>query len=152
MFIGDVVNSGAIPVLELSMQFAARRQTLIAHNIANAGTPGFQTVDVDPGGFQRALGEAIDRGRAGGKSEIPAGWSTGVLAWRDTREVQVDGAGRLRLSPRTASGNVLRQDRNESDVERLMQSLAENVAAFRVSSDLLRSRYAILNVAISQRV
>lgn len=147
MFVGDVVNSGAIPVLELSMRFAARRQALIAHNIANAGTPGFQGVDADPAGFQRALGEAIDRGRAGGTSAAP-----GKFAWRDTREVRVDRAGRLSLSPRTASGNVLRQDRNDSDMERLMQSLAENVAAFRVSSDLLRSRYAVLNVAISERV
>ena len=56
MFLDDVVNSGAIPALEMTMRFAGRRQALLAHNIANLDTPNFQPKDVSPRWFQRMLG------------------------------------------------------------------------------------------------
>jgi flagellar basal-body rod protein FlgB len=60
--------------------------------------------------------------------------------------------GGLTLKPRTPSGNVLYHDRNNRDLERLMQDLSENVLAFRVASDLLRRENDLLRTAISQRV
>jgi flagellar basal body rod protein FlgB len=47
---------------------------------------------------------------------------------------------------------VLFHDRNNRDLERLMQGLAENTTTYRVAADLLRSRYDVLRTAISQRV
>jgi flagellar basal body rod protein FlgB len=68
-----------------------------------------------------------------------------------TREVHITGQG-LQLTPQTPSGNILFHDRNNRDLERNMQALAENSAYFRTSAELLRSRFELLRTAISQRV
>jgi len=146
VFIDQVTNAGAIPALEAGVQFAARRQALIAHNIANFSTPNFTPTDVSIGGFQEQLGEAIDRRRA------QFGGHRGELKLRSSREVAQDETGRIRLTPRDAGRNVLFHDRNNRDLERTMQDLVENVASFRVATDLLKSRVDLLRVAIQERL
>lgn len=146
MLIGDITNSGAIGSLELTVRFAAQRQRLIAHNIANLDTPDFRQLEVSPKGFQKALSEAVEerRRRTGGEH--------GELRFSGNGEVERASDGRLVFNPRTPSGNILFHDRNNRDLERLMQDNAENAAAFRVATDLLRSRYEILRAAIAERV
>lgn len=146
MFLDDVVNSGAIPALEMTMRFAGRRQALLAHNIANLDTPNFQPRDVSPRGFQRMLGEAIDRRRA------RTGGERGRLEWRQTREIRLDARGGMQLRPETPSPGILFHDRNNRDLERMMQDLAENVAVFRIATDLLRNQYSKIHDAIGERV
>lgn len=140
MFIDGLLNSGAIPSLERTMQFTARRQEIISHNIANLSTPNFQPLDVSTHAFQKTLGEAIDRRRQqmGGR---------GPLRLESTREVGVTSRG-LELTPQQPSGNVLFHDRNNRDLERTMQDMVENLTAFRVASDLLKGRMDLLNSAI----
>ena len=60
--------------------------------------------------------------------------------------------GRLRLDPRTSSGNILFHDKNNRDLERTMQSLVENASMFRVATDLFRNRTTLLRDAIAERV
>ncbi len=146
MFIDQLTNDGAIPALEASVQFAARRHSLIAHNIANLSTPYYRPKDVSVDGFRRQLAEAIDerRERAPGRK--------GGLELGPSREVGRDEAGRLTLTPREGGRNVLFHDRNNRDLERTMQDLVENVAHFRVSSDLLKGRLDLLRSAIAERV
>jgi len=76
----------------------------------------------------------------------------GELPRRDTREVEFRRDGSLSLTPKTPANNVLFHDRNNRDVERLMQDLAENSAVFRFSTEMIRSRTELLRTAISQRV
>lgn len=141
-----VSNSDAIPVLEQMMRFAGQRQRLIAHNIANIDTPRFLPMDVSPQAFQKNLRKAVENRRQ------KTGGMHGELEWDETRQLQKDNDGELVLNPLTPSGNILFHDRNNRDTERLMQDLAENVNAFRVATDLLRSRYQLLNSAIAERV
>ena len=148
--INGVINDGAAPVLEAMIRFAGARQRLIAHNVANLSTPDFRQLEVSPREFQRALSEAVDRRRADGR--------TGALDMRDSEQIRHGPDGQITLNPRSAwgagegaSGNILFHDRNNRDVERLMQANAENVAAFRMATDLLRSRAEIMRAAISER-
>ena len=151
--IEQLANSGPLPALEMAIRFAAGRQRVIAHNIANISTPNFQPTDVSPRAFQKVLGEAIDarRGRTGGLD--------GDLTWSATREIAPAGRstsrGRssdaLELTARTDSDGVLVHDRNNRDVERLMQANAENAAVFRVATELRRQHTTMLNMAISER-
>lgn len=145
MLIGDIANSGAIPALELMAKFAGARQRIISHNIANLDTPNFIPTDASPAAFQQALGEAVAERRA------RTGGEHGDLQFTDTRQVDVTADGQVLLTPGTPSGNILFHDRNNRDLERLMQDNAENVGAFRVATDLLRSRYEILKSAIAER-
>ena len=146
MSLSDLLAGGAVPALEMTTRFAGQRQAVLAHNIANLETPNFRPADASPVAFQRMLGRAInDRRERGG----------GGLPWRETREIKHAGGGEpyaLRLRPRTASGNVLFHDRNNRDEIRLMQDLVENAGVFRVATDLLRSRYQLINAALGERV
>lgn len=143
--ISDLVNSGAIPSLEMTLRFAGERQRLIAHNIANVSTPDFRPLDVAPQDFARVLREAIDDRRARSGNE------RGALNLRSTRQIRFSPDGRVHLNPRTPSGNILFHDRNNRDLERLMQDNAENVAVYRLSAELLRSRLESLRSAIAER-
>src|SRR5262245_35485321 len=144
--INDLATAGAMPALEQMLRFSAARQRLLAHNIANMDTPDFRPVDVSPGKFQQNLRKAVLERRAA------TGGEQGGLELEDTREVSVDGSGAMTLHPGTASGNILYHDRNNRDLERMMQDLAENGLAFRATADLMRRQNDLLRVAISQRV
>lgn len=144
--IGDLGNSGAIPALAASLQFAAARQRLIAGNVANLTTPDYRQLDVSPADFQARLREAVESRRR------ETGGMHGTLNWRSSPEMAFTSRGELRLNPTPVARGVLGHDRNNRDLERLMQDQAENSAAFRVTTDLLRSRFELLRVAISERV
>ncbi|MEO0715473.1 MAG: hypothetical protein AAFY58_00635 [Planctomycetota bacterium] len=144
MFISGLTSTGALPTLEMGVRFAAQRQRTLAHNIANLATPGFQPKEVSPRAFQEVLGEAVDRRRS------RTGGMHGALDWRETAQMTRDQRGNLKLVPQDSSSNVLFHDRNNRDLERMMADLAENVAAYRVATDLLRSRVGALTSAIRE--
>jgi len=146
VLIDQLTNAGALPSLELTMRFAAQRQRLIAHNVANLDTPNFEQRGVSPREFQRTLDRAVRdrRERTGGMH--------GELDWAETAELGKDRSGELVITGRTPSGGVLYHDRNNRDLERLMQALAETTAAFRVASDLYRSQRGMILGAIAERV
>ncbi|MBX3357214.1 MAG: hypothetical protein KF745_02180 [Phycisphaeraceae bacterium] len=143
--INDLTTSGALPALEMVVRFAGQRQRLIAHNIANLDTPNFQPREVSAAGFQRTLRDAVEQRRA------TTGGEAGELPWRESRELRRDSDGGLSLQPGTPSSGLLFHDRNNRDMERQMQAMVENVSAFRIGTDLLRSRFAILQSAIQER-
>ena len=147
MMISGLTSAGALPVLEMGIRFAAQRQRILAHNIANLSTPDFRPTEVSPQAFQRLLGDAIDRRRASS-----GGGASGPLEWREGGQFERDEQGGLRLVPGEPTGNVLFHDRNNRDLERMMQALAENVAAYRVATDLLRSQVGSLVGAIREQV
>src|SRR5262245_38162651 len=99
MVFSEITSSGAIPVLEASMRFAARRQTLIAANIANIEAPDYRRMDVSVPGFRKTLAEAVEARRGAG--------GNGELGLRDTREVHQAADGGLELAARTPSPGVL---------------------------------------------
>jgi flagellar basal-body rod protein FlgB len=144
--LSDILNSGATPALELSLRFAGQRQRRIAHNIANISTPNFRHNDVPPAAFQQLLSRAVDDRRR------ESGGTSGELKWVPTQELRRDSAGQLHLTPRTSEGGVLAHDRNSRNLERLMQDHAENAAVYRMTAELLRTRYQHIREAIAQRV
>ena len=142
----QTLQAGSLPALEAMVRFTGQRQRLLAHNVANLTTPDFQTVDVSPQRFQAMLAEAVDKRREAG------GGVGGSLDMRSTREVRVCADGGLGLMPGADRGSVLLHDRNNRDVERLMQQMTENYGMYRVANDLMRARLGELRTAISQRV
>ena len=150
MFIDGLTNADALPVIEAAAKFSARRQELLAYNIANVSTPNFRPLGVSVEGFQAQLGAAIDQKRSA------QGERAQVLPMRSTGEVQVTqgpgGSIDLHLTPTTPSGNILFHDRNNRDVERMMAELSENTANFRIATELFKSRIDMLRSVISERV
>ncbi|MEY4119442.1 MAG: Flagellar basal body rod protein FlgB [Planctomycetota bacterium] len=135
------LGNSALPALERSLQFMSARQRLLATNLANAETPGFRPVDVDPRAFQGALREALDEGRLDGQ---------GRLAFDDSAPVSFTG-GDIELKPEVLADNILFHDGNDRSLERLMQRMTENVYAFRAASQLMRNQFELINTAIRER-
>lgn len=147
MGLEGLLNSDSTPTLRAVARFASARHRLILGNIANISTPGYQTQDVSVRGFQRELAKAVERRRAGGDGDAPGG----ELDLKSTDEFRVSDSGDIALIPQKTGGNVLFHDRNNRDLERLMQDLTENATMFRLATDLLRSRTAMLESAIRER-
>jgi flagellar basal-body rod protein FlgB len=146
--LNDVINAGAIPTLELSLRFAGLRQQQIAHNVANLSTPNFRQVESSPRAFQQMLARAVADRRS------QNGGSSGELNWEraGSRELRRDRSGNLHLVPQTPRGSILAHDRNNRDLEHLMQDHAENATAYRISAELLRGRYQQIREALAERV
>ena len=135
------LGNSALPALERSLQFMSARQRLLATNLANADTPGFRPIDVDPRAFQGALKEALEDGRLDGQ---------GRLAFDDSAPVAFGDDG-VELKPEILADNIMFHDGNDRSLERLMQRLTENVYAFRAASQLMRNQFELINAAIRER-
>ncbi len=143
--IDGVTNSDAIPVLERLLQFAGQRHRLITNNIANLSTPEFRPTDLSVDRFQETLGAAIDerrarRGNSGGDFEAGTTKASTLGALNDA------------FQPRPEGENVLFHDRNDRNLESIMQDLVENYSVFRTAAELTQSRFDLINTAIRERI
>ena len=55
---GDLTNSGLMRLLTQKMAYLNQRQSVLAENVANASTPGYQARDLSPFSFSDALHQA----------------------------------------------------------------------------------------------
>ncbi|MDG2423710.1 MAG: flagellar basal body rod protein FlgB [Phycisphaerales bacterium] len=145
VMINGLDNSGSLPVMQRVVQFAARRHSVIADNVANISTPGFRPVDVSLEDFEAALGEAVQSRRASGQGRF------GALEVESTPTVQFDEGG-IRLQPEPIGENILFQDGNDRSLERLMQDLVENFLTYRTAVELMNNQFDMLDVAIRERI
>jgi len=146
MLIQDLASAGSLPVLSEMLRFAGQRQRLLTHNIANMDTPDFRPLDASPADFQNALRTAVEARRA------RTGGERGEIDLVETGEVVRSSDGGMSLKPKTPSAGILFHDRNNRDLERMMQDLAENGMVYRMTTDLMRRQGDLLRTAISQRV
>lgn len=145
MFIDAIIGADSLPTLQAAARFSAQRHKIILSNIANLTTPGYQTRDVSVRDFQAQLAEAVEKRRTGGPMA--------PLEMKSSGEVRITGPSptSFELNPSSTSTNVMFHDRNNRDLERAMQDLSENAAAFRLATDLLKNRVALLELAIRER-
>ncbi|MBX3394096.1 MAG: flagellar basal body rod protein FlgB [Phycisphaerae bacterium] len=143
MFMDDVSNAGAIPMLEKVLAFTEARNRMLAENIANVTTPGYRAKQLDVHGFQSALREAFDkRAAAGGRVDVRSG-----------EQISTDSGGRLRVNPtQEPAENLLFHDGTNARIEREMANLAENAMMHQAATELTRVYFDGLKKAISGRV
>jgi len=143
--IEGLFDSGALPVLERTLQFTEARHRVLAHDVANASTPYFKPLDLSPASFQQALRQAIDNRRRGSDA------TAGKLDMPDTDQLRFTPHG-LVADPTRSNEGILFHDQNNRDMERLMQHVAENTLAFRVNIEFLRGEMNTLQTAIRERI
>lgn len=144
MYFMKVVNSGPLPALEKMLAFTQARHRVLAENIANIDTPGYQAKRLDPKEFQQALRQALDERDQNG---------SGSLEMKSGRQYRQDKAGRLTLTPTVEPAeNVLFHDQTNMRIERQMASLAENAMMHQAMTELVRVRFEGLLKAIRGRV
>lgn len=144
MFFSDLVNSGSVPALDAMLSFTEAHHRVLAENIANIDTPGYQTKHLDPAQFQKALAGAI----AERKETRSAG-----LDIEDGNQFEQRSDGSLKFKPSVEPAeNVLFHDQTNARIERQMALLAENAMMHQTASELLADRYQGMLKAIRGRV
>jgi len=132
-----VFNKVSIPILAKSLDAGMLRQRVIANNIANVNTPGYQRLEVN---FESELRKALDKNRLSGtrtdEQHLELGKSD-FSSLQPTVEKPVD--------PTLASGL------NNVDIDAEMAKLAENQILFNFSAKFMNGQFKKLNAAIQAK-
>jgi flagellar basal-body rod protein FlgB len=126
----DVMNSPTMLALAKTLDAASLRQKVIAHNIANANTPGFKRSEVV---FEQALRQALEAGRQDGSRR--------------------EAMNRIRaVRPQVVQDHTttMRVDGNNVDVEHEMAQLAINTLNYQAAVQRLSSRFASFRYVIHE--
>lgn len=142
-----LVGSTTVPVLEQVVAFSQARQNVLAANIANLDTPGYQTRDVSVDDFQQRLHEAIAAQRqpqpAMPQSPGELGLSPGELGME---------MGNKLAEVAENSPTILRHDQVNVGMEQQVTEMAKNQMQHNLALALMTTQFRLLNVAISERV
>jgi flagellar basal body rod protein FlgB len=130
MFIDQIINQDATPVIEQTLKFTSARQRLLEEDVANISTPGFTQKDLSPTKFQAVL-----RQRLAAADEGPRGQGLGDLG------VDVE-------SPRSG---ILFHDENNRSVEQLMSAGMKNALTHNLMIELLKKQFSILETALQAK-
>lgn len=117
------------------MDWAARRQEVLANNVANADTPLYKPKDVAPVDFKRALSETTSASRPTVTNPmhvafVPEAQDTQVAALEKPFEASPDG--------------------NAVDLEQQMQMIGETRSAYETATTLLGKNIKLLRMALGR--
>jgi flagellar basal-body rod protein FlgB len=118
----DLFDTSIVGV-EKAMQGSLLRQQVLANNIANANTPGFQRSDVN---FQSALAQAFSSAGSPTPDQIQ----------------------QLSFQPQTGSSGAMQVDGNTVDINTEMADLSQNSLDYQALESVLGTRMSILKTAI----
>ena len=131
--LNGLFQSTSIPVLQEVINFSQARQSILAGNIANIDTPGYQARDLSVDDFQTRLKQAIeDRDqpaiRSPGEAELPPKPLIGDVA---------------------KNSQILRHDMNNVDMESQVTEMVKNQMQHNTALTILTDQFRQLQMAIS---
>jgi len=133
--LSSAIQSSTIPILEQVVQFAQARHGVLAGNLANIDTPGYQTRDLSPERFQARLRTAIEH--------------------REQSRTPISGASLQSSDPFAGAGTsldgILYHDKNNRSLEHQVSAIADNELQHNLALSLLTKQFQLLQTAISER-
>jgi flagellar basal-body rod protein FlgB len=136
--ISGMFQSSTIPILQEAVSFAQARHTVLAGNIANLDTPGYQVRDLSVEDFQQRLKAAIQRSR-----RPPVWQSPGELDGLEGNNI-----GQVSRNPKT----ILYHDKSNVGIEHQVTEMVKNQLQHNLALALMTSQLRLLQTAISGRV
>ncbi|MGA2035517.1 MAG: flagellar basal body rod protein FlgB [Thermoguttaceae bacterium] len=135
--LSSVFQSSTIPALEQVVSFTQARHAVLAGNIANVDTPGYQARDLSVEEFQERLQAAIQSARRAapaspGERPAPAAPALARVA--------------------AGSHSVLRHDLANVSMEEQVTEMVKNQLQHNMAISLLTQQYQSLKTAISGTV
>lgn len=131
----DLLNIPVFRMMSERMSWLTQRQQVLAHNVANADTPGFKPSDIQPPDFDRLLRDA------GNRMEVRA-TRTGHMAGTapQARAGRVEEASSRGSQP---SGNAV-------VLEEEMMKVADTQVQYQVTTNLYRKHVALIRTALGR--
>ena len=136
-------NNAGISQLERVLNFTEQRHNILLADIANVSTPGYVQKDVSVADFQKSLQDAVDH-RLSDSDEDKAPESTSTVEFDNH-------SSSLRLHPQNVIASTPFHDRGVRSMEYLMGNLADNAQAHNMAAQMLKSKYDLLNKAITMK-
>jgi flagellar basal-body rod protein FlgB len=130
------VESTTIPILEKVVGFAQSRHTVLVGNLANADTPGYQVRDLSHDTFQERLKEVIE------KRNTPYATSAARVDEYDSAMQEVNDSMRT----------LLFHDKSDVGLEQQVLEISKNRTMHNMAISIMQNQFALLNVAISERI
>lgn len=136
--ISGLFDSTSVPLLEQVVNFSQARHNVLAGNIANIDTPGYQTRDLSPDLFQEKLRDALEtrdelRRSQGLRGASPRGVDPLADVSRNLK-------------------SILRHDGVNVSIEGQVTEIAKNQVQHNLALAIMNSQFRLLNSAISERV
>lgn len=135
-------RGSALPAVEQTVQFTERRHALLAGNVANADTPGYQTRDLSVENFQAALKEAVNASQSAEKSS-PGHQLPRVEGLSKSQAMQ---------NVRESMKQILYHDGSDVGMETQVTEIAKNQSMHSTAVAILRNQFQQLKMAISESV
>lgn len=136
--LSNLFESTTIPVLEQVVNFAETRHGILAGNLANLDTPGYQVRDLSPTVFESRLKQAInDRDQAHVR-----------LSQNDVTQPAQDSFGKI-------SGDLedfLYHDASTGNLETQVTAITKNQMQHNLALSILTSQFRLLQAAVSEKV
>ena len=128
----QLFNNSSLSALEQTAVFAQKRHELLAGNLANMDTPGYQSRDLSVEQFQDALATSIRYGT-------------------DTAGVDPTTRDEIEMGPRDAMEQVVYHDGSDVSLEHQVTEIAKNQHLHSAAITTMRSQFALLKAAITER-
>jgi flagellar basal-body rod protein FlgB len=136
--LANVFRQTTIPVFEEVICFAQARHEVLAGNIANLDTPGYQTADLSPQVFQQRLREALATRETNDPVQSP--------------RLQAASVGDPIRRVRDSMQAILRHDESNVGLEQQVIAMTDNQFTHNMAIALMNSQFRLLDSAISERV
>ena len=134
----NMFQSTTIPLLQEVVNFAQSRQTVLAANIANMDTPGYEVRDLSVDDFQSRLRTAVDQRHTAAASVSPGeGISDPGL---HLAEISKD--------PKT----ILHHDKSNVGMEYQVSEMVKNQMQHNMALSIMSQQFRLLQTAVSERV
>ena len=147
-------GNSALESLEKTVEFSTRRHAVLAGNIANMDTPGYETRDLPLKNFQeslKSLSEAKQRLAEGSPpSGLPAGIEEPELLSRRQALLEAKDAASQHVFD--SMNQIVYHDGSDDNLEMQVLEMSKNQSMHNMAIALLRSQFQTLKVAISESV
>jgi flagellar basal-body rod protein FlgB len=164
-------DSTSLPALEQTAIFAQRRHELLAGNVANLDTPDYRAKDMQVDRFQQALADSIEAAKRPSPGyALPtltsqqssadifsamSGATNGKTAGGSLASVARSLSGGERddfvSGPRDAMEPIVLHDGSDVSLERQVTEIAKNQGLHNLAIATMRSQFALLRTAITER-
>jgi len=143
----NMFQSSTVPLLQEVLNFTQSRHNVLAGNVANADTPGYQSRDLSPAVFQQKLKAAIQQRDARNTPGSGRSSSNNLMAGAAKSQ-----SGDEMREVRDSIKDILYHDGTDVSLEHQVTELSKNQSTHNMAIALISSQFQLLQSAISERV
>lgn len=135
--------------LEQTIAFAERRHSILAGNVANTDTPGYQTRDLSVENFQKSLRDAIQADRQ--ESDMSPGQRLSLIGstYSATKPSFVEAKNIAMENVRDSMKQIVYNDGSDDSLELQVTQIAKNQSMHTMAIAMMKNQFRELQMAIT---